>query len=313
MRDNIFANNITGGTTSVAHVAVYLPSGGTSAINLTDNNNSYYWGTDAARQGAGQAGTTAGTNFFTTLAALKAYSMTLSVAGTNDNASLGSTGAVPFVSANNLHLACSAPEANMGVPIAALPDDIDSQARSATTPDIGADEITAPAALSAVSRKVHGAEGPFDINLPLSGPVGVECRSGGGTNAYQIVVTFASAVNATGASVTSGTGTVDMASGNGTNTLTIDLSGVTNAQVITVTLSCVDDGINRGDVSVSMGVLVGDSSGNASVNASDVSQTKLRSGQTTVGANFRSDVNVSGTINASDVSLVKLRSGTSLP
>ena len=104
-----------------------------------------------------------------------------------------------------------------------------------------------------------------------------------------------------------------MASGNGTNTLTIDLSGVTNAQVITVTLSCVDDGINRGDVSVSMGVLVGDSSGNASVNASDVSQTKLRSGQTTVGANFRSDVNVSGTINASDVSLVKLRSGTSLP
>ena len=74
VRNNVFANNITGGTTSIAHVAIFLPSGGTSAMNLTDNKNSYYFGTDAARQGAGQAGTTAGTNFFTTLAALTAYS-----------------------------------------------------------------------------------------------------------------------------------------------------------------------------------------------------------------------------------------------
>ena len=130
VRDNIFANNITGGTTSVAHVAVYLPSGGTSAMNLTENNNSYYWGTDVARAGAGQAGTTAGTNFFTTLAALQAYSMTLSPAGTNDNASLGSTGAVPFASATDLHITNAAPEANIGVPLAAVTDDIDGDTRS---------------------------------------------------------------------------------------------------------------------------------------------------------------------------------------
>ena len=172
---------------------------------------------------------------------------------------------------------------------------------------------SAPTPTSVVSRKVHGAAGAFDINLPLSPPVGIECRSGGGTNVYQIVVTFASAVTASGASVTSGTGTVDMVSGSGTNTLTIDLSGVTNAQTITVTLTGVSAGSGSGNIAISMGVLVGDSSGNASVNASDVSQTKGRSGQTTVGANFRSDVNASGTINASDVSLVKSRSGTSLP
>ncbi len=68
VRDNIFANNITGGTTAIAHVSAYLPAGGTAAMNLTWNNNAYFFGTDAARQGVGQAGTTAGTNFFTTLA-----------------------------------------------------------------------------------------------------------------------------------------------------------------------------------------------------------------------------------------------------
>ena len=170
-----------------------------------------------------------------------------------------------------------------------------------------------PTPTSVVSRMVHGAAGAFDINLPLSGPVGVECRSGGGTNAYQIVASFASAVTAAGASVTAGTGTVSMASGNGTNILTINLTGVTNAQTITVTLMNVSAGSGSGNIAISMGVLVGDSSGNASVNASDVSQTKLRSGQATTSANFRSDVVASGTINASDVSLVKLRSGTSLP
>ena len=51
VRDNIFANNITGGTTSIAHVSVFLPSGGTAAMNLTWNNNAYFFGTDAARQG----------------------------------------------------------------------------------------------------------------------------------------------------------------------------------------------------------------------------------------------------------------------
>ena len=137
VRDNIFANNITGGTTSVAHVAVYLPSGGTSAMNLTENNNSYYNGPDATRQGVGQAGTTAGLNFFVTLPQLKAYSMTLSPSGTNDNASIASIGAVPFLTASDLHLMCSAPEINMGVPLAAVIDDIDGDPRSPTTPTIG--------------------------------------------------------------------------------------------------------------------------------------------------------------------------------
>jgi hypothetical protein len=62
-----------------------------------------------------------------------------------------------------------------------------------------------------------------------------------------------------------------------------------------------------------MGVLIGDTTGNGSVNASDVSQTKSKSGQTVGSFNFRTDVNVSNSINSSDVSLVKSKSGTALP
>ena len=104
VRNNIFANNITGGTTSIANVSACLPSGGTSAMNLTWNNNSYYFGSDAARRGTGQAGATAGTGFLTTLPLLAAYSSGLSPAATNDNASLSSTGTVPFLTANDLHI-----------------------------------------------------------------------------------------------------------------------------------------------------------------------------------------------------------------
>ncbi len=55
-----------------------------------------------------------------------------------------------------------------------------------------------PVAQSAVSRKTHGAAGPFDIALPLTGTPGIECRSAGGTSDYTMVVTFASNVTVAG-------------------------------------------------------------------------------------------------------------------
>ena len=97
------------------------------------------------------------------------------------------------------------------------------------------------------------------------------------------------------------------------NQVTANLTGVTNAQTITLALFDVNDGVNSGDAGIRMGILVGDSTGNGSVNASDVSQVKIRSGKPVDATNFRSDVTANGSINASDVSAVKLRSGTSLP
>ena len=108
-----------------------------------------------------------------------------------------------------------------------------------------------------VSRKLHGGM-PFDINLPLTGNFGIECRSGGATNDYQIVLSFPNAVTFTVASVTIGTGSVSSSNGSGTNIVTINLTGVSNAQRVTVMLSGVSDGTNTGDINVPMGMLIGD-------------------------------------------------------
>ena len=170
----------------------------------------------------------------------------------------------------------------------------------------------APTPTQVVSRKFHGGT-PYDITLPLAGNSGIECRSGGATNDYQVVFTFPSSVTFNNAGVIAGTGTLSSSSGSGTTTVTVNLTGVTNAQRITVRLLAASDGTNTGNVDIPMAVLVGDTTGNGTVSASDVSQTKLQSGQPVTGTNFRTDVNANGSINAGDVSLVKLKTGTALP
>jgi hypothetical protein len=165
---------------------------------------------------------------------------------------------------------------------------------------------------AAVSRKVHGAAGTFDINLPfvpVSGAVGIEDRNGAGS--HQIVATFTGAVTVGSVSVTSGTGAATFSTSGAT--CTVNLTGVTNAQRLGVTLSNVVVGARSGDITIPMGVLLGDTTASGTVNAGDVSQTKAQSGQTIGAGNFRTDVTINGTINASDVSLVKSNSGNALP
>ncbi len=166
---------------------------------------------------------------------------------------------------------------------------------------------------NAVSRKSHGGT-LFDIALPLTGAPGVECRTGGGSGDHTLVFTFTTNVVSGSASVTAGTGTAGTATFSG-NTMTVPLTGVTDVQMITVTLNGVTDAAAQvlPSTSVSMNVLLGDTSGNKTVNATDVSQTKLQSGVAISAANFRNDTNVNGTINATDVSQVKLSSGHGLP
>jgi uncharacterized repeat protein (TIGR02543 family) len=181
--------------------------------------------------------------------------------------------------------------------------------------DIGAVELAVGVhASSAASRKTHGAAGDFDISLPLTGPVvGIECRgTGAATNLYKMVLIFENPVTFSGAAVTSGTGTVDsvmtnsviVAGVSGTQ-VTINLSGVTDVQTLTVGLFDVDDGVNMGDVGVRMHVLIGDATGNGAVNSSDITFIKAKLGAVVNGTTFRADITANGDINSSDVALTK--------
>ena len=166
---------------------------------------------------------------------------------------------------------------------------------------------------NAVSRKSHGGV-LFDVNLPLTGAPGVECRTGGAGGDHTLVFFFTTNVVSGSATVTEGVGTAGAASFSG-HSMTVPLTGVTDVQKITVTLDTVTDAAAQvlPSTSLSMVVLLGDTNGNKVVNATDVSQTKLQSGIAIGAANFRNDTNVSGSISAADVSQVKLNSGHGVP
>jgi hypothetical protein len=165
---------------------------------------------------------------------------------------------------------------------------------------------------SVVSRKTHGNAGTFDVSLPASGSPGIECRSGGPANDYMLVFTFANNVSVQTATVTAGAGSA--ANFNVVaNVVTVNLTGVINAQTITVTLGGVSNGTNTSDVEAAMRVLIGDTNADSFVDSVDTSQTKSQSGNAVSAANCREDVNADGFIDAVDVSLVKSKSGSSLP
>jgi hypothetical protein len=127
-----------------------------------------------------------------------------------------------------------------------------------------------------------------------------------------MIINFMSAVTVESASVTSGNGNVSSFTVSGSQ-VTVNLTGVTNAQRITMTLHNVNDVTHTDDVLIRMGVLIGDVNGNAAVDAADIALTKSQVGQPVGSGNFREDVNASGTITATDVGMVKANLGRALP
>ena len=92
--------------------------------------------------------------------------------------------------------------------------------------------------------------------FPIGGAVGIEDRTGAVAGAHQMVVTFASPVTVSGVAVTSGTGSATFSVAGAV--VTVNLTGVTNAQRLGVTLMNVNNGTSTGDVLIPMGVLSGD-------------------------------------------------------
>lgn len=166
---------------------------------------------------------------------------------------------------------------------------------------------------TAVSRKQHGASGPFfNVTLP-----GIESRSGGATNAYTIVYTFTTdLLSVAGATVTQGVGTVGTRGiGPAANQYTVELSGVTNIQRLELTLNGIEDtaGAALSSVAAQMGVLVGDATADSVVNSSDITLARRSSGQAAAAANFRQDFTTDGIINSADITTARRQSGAALP
>ena len=165
----------------------------------------------------------------------------------------------------------------------------------------------------AVSRKIHGGAGTFDINLPLSGAPGVECRDGAGHHTF--VFTFNSNIADGSVSVAGGSGTMSRSPTFVGNTMSVDVANVSDVQTLTLMLSNVTDEFSRQlpPTSINVNMLIGDTNGNKSVNTSDIGQSKGQSGGAVTSANFRQDVNANGVISASDIALVKSKAGNTLP
>jgi Dockerin type I domain len=172
--------------------------------------------------------------------------------------------------------------------------------------------------LSVVSRKLHGAA-TYDLTIDrmqvISGPVTVEPRTIGG--GHTLVFHFDNSVN----SISGATALDAMMNSAATVSTTfsgadvlVTLTNVADNRRLTVTLS----GLNGlagtpGTAAAALGFLVGDVNNTRSVNSSDISGVKARSGQPTTALNYLYDVNATGAINSSDISAVKARSGLTLP
>ncbi len=178
----------------------------------------------------------------------------------------------------------------------------------------------APAVTAAVSRKTHSGAGTYNVSLPLTGAPGVEPRSGGATGDHSVIVTFAAPVSVRGlpqAQLIAGDGVIGaLGSANAGSvsvigsSVFVSLTNVPNAQALTLRLNSVN---GTGDVTIPLGILLGDTTGNGFVNATDIGQIKGQAGQPPNAGNFRADVNANGAINATDISLAKSVSGTQLP
>ncbi len=165
---------------------------------------------------------------------------------------------------------------------------------------------------SAASVKTQGSQS-FALPLPLTGQPGVESRNTSGR--HTLVFTFSDNVVSGSASVTAGVGRVQGSPTFSGNTMTVNLTRVTDVQKITVTLTNVmsASGQTIPSVSVSMNVLAGDVDASKTVDQTDQNLTRGQVGMPITTSNYREDVHTDGAINSKDVREVREDLGHSLP
>ena len=167
-----------------------------------------------------------------------------------------------------------------------------------------------PTLVGAVSRKTHTGVDDFDIDLPLSGNAGIECRTGGPSNQYKLIFKFGAPVTSCG---TASKGTAS--TGPTSSQCTVVLSDLATPQYYQINLNGVvaASGAAANITGPRWGLLVGDVTGNGTVTGADVSGAKAQIGAPVSQSNFRNDVTGNGVITGADVSAIKAQVGLSLP
>jgi hypothetical protein len=171
---------------------------------------------------------------------------------------------------------------------------------------------TAPVLQNVVLRRVHGASGTFDLPLsPVPTTPTIEPRTG---PAHQLVFTFDKPVTSASAQIPEGIASFGSSSFVG-NSFVINLTGVTNAQYVTVTVSGVlaADGGSGGAGSVRVGFLEADVNQTRVVSVADLGLVNAQLSQLVTAANYLKDVNASGTLTLADKGLTNARLTSFLP
>jgi hypothetical protein len=175
--------------------------------------------------------------------------------------------------------------------------------------------------ITAGSRLTHGSgAGTFDVDLPLVGAPGIECRNSLSGSSYKVVFTFANPLTSVASVSASATGVPQpSATGNIDNTdahrYIVNVTGVPNAQYTTIALNTVQDSdANSGSiVQATMGVLLGDANATKRVDSNDVFEIRQNSLLPLTNANFRDDIDTSGRIDSNDVFAARQQTLTGLP
>jgi hypothetical protein len=87
--------------------------------------------------------------------------------------------------------------------------------------------------------------------------------------------------------------------------VTVNLTNVSNAQTLSINLIGVTGGGRSGNVSIPMGVLLGDVNATGGVDGNDVAAVQSHTRQPVNTTTFRYDVNASGAIDGNDVAITQ--------
>jgi hypothetical protein len=171
-----------------------------------------------------------------------------------------------------------------------------------------------PALTGVVSRKQHAAAA-WDLTLnQLAVDPAIEPRTGGAGGDHTVAFVFDKPVTDGTATVTEGTATVGVPTFSG-NEMVVPLTGVTDAQYVTVAVSGVvaADGGTGGSGSIRIGFLLGDVNQNRVVTLSDLLQVSAQIAQPVAVANFLKDIDASGNLTTADLAIANAQLTKALP